>query len=36
MTEHYTILTDKGASKIAEAIRIGQKIENNADGIGGR
>lgn len=27
MTEHYTILTDKGASKIAEAIRIGQKIE---------
>ena len=27
MTEHYTILTDKGASKIAEAIRVGQKIE---------
>ena len=27
MAEHYTILTDKGASKIAEAIRIGQKIE---------
>lgn len=27
MTEHYTILTDKGASKIAEAIRIGQQLE---------
>lgn len=27
MAEHYTILTNKGASKTAEAFRIGQKIE---------